>query len=150
YLINDRVDICFLCEGDGVHLGKNDLDVESVRKILPDKIVGVSTGNIEDVKEVKNGDIDYIAIGSIFKSPTKPEKKPVGKDILRRIKEIISIPLIGIGGINIENAGEVIEKGADGVAVISVVENSENPEKIIKKLKEEIKKGWKKKGKRII
>ena len=150
YLINDRVDICLLCDCDGVHLGKKDLDVENVRKILPDKIVGVSTENLEDVKTLKDKDIDYIAIGSIFASPTKPEKKPIGTEILMEVKKIISIPLIGIGGINIENVRKVIENGADGIAVISAVEKSDNPKNTIKKLKEEIKKGWKKKAKKII
>ncbi|MCM8785886.1 MAG: thiamine phosphate synthase [Candidatus Omnitrophica bacterium] len=150
YIINDRVDICFLCEGDGVHIGRNDLDIDDVRKILPEKIVGVSTENIEDIERIKNKDIDYVAIGSIFKSPTKIEKKPIGLDILKKVKEKISIPLIGIGGINIENARKVIEKGADGVAVISALENSEKVEEEIKKLKEEIDKGWKKRKKRII
>jgi len=150
YLINDRVDICLLCDCDGVHLGKKDLYVESVRRILPDKIIGVSTESLEDVKVVKNKDIDYIAVGSIFKSPTKKEKKPIGTGILKEIKKIISIPLIGIGGINIENTRRVIESGADGIAVISAIEKSDNPEKIMKKLKEEIKKGWKKRAKKII
>ncbi|MCM8766770.1 MAG: thiamine phosphate synthase [Candidatus Omnitrophica bacterium] len=146
YLINDRVDICFLCEADGVHIGKNDLDIEDVRKILPEKIVGVSTENIKDIERIKNKDIDYVAIGSIFKSPTKIEKVPIGLDILKKVKEKISIPLIGIGGINIENARQVIENGADGIAVISAIENSKKVEEVIKKLKEEINKGWKKRG----
>ncbi|MFN4226986.1 MAG: thiamine phosphate synthase [Candidatus Ratteibacteria bacterium] len=150
YIINDRVDICFLCDGDGVHIGKNDLDIEDVRKIIPEKIVGVSISNVEEIERLKGKDIDYFAIGSIFKSPTKLEKEPIGLDILKKVKEKISIPLIGIGGINIENAKKVIEKGADGIAVISALENSQNVEEVIKKLKEEINKGWKKREKGII
>ena len=145
YLINDRIDVAILCESDGIHIGKNDFDIEEARKLLPEKIIGISTESLDDVRNLKEKDIDYIAIGSVFKSPTKPEKKVVGIEILKEIKKYISIPLIGIGGINIENVEKVIESGADGIAVISVVEKSENPMEVIKKLKEEIKKGWKKK-----
>jgi thiamine-phosphate pyrophosphorylase len=145
YLINDRIDIAILCESDGVHIGKNDFDIEDARKILPEKIIGVSVESLDDVRNLKGKDIDYIAVGSIFKSTTKPEKKVVGTGILKVIKKYISIPLIGIGGINIENAKKVIEDGADGIAVISAVEKTETPEETIKKLKEEVKKGWMKK-----
>ncbi|MCM8804203.1 MAG: thiamine phosphate synthase [Candidatus Omnitrophica bacterium] len=150
YLINDRIDISFLCESDGVHIGKNDFDIEDARKILSDKIIGVSTSGIEDLKNIKGKDIDYIAVGSLFKSKTKPEKKPIGVEILKEMRKYISIPIIGIGGINIENAKKVIESGGDGIAVISVVEDSKRPDEIIKKLKEEVYKGWKKRRKEII
>lgn len=149
YLINDRIDISVLCESDGVHLGKKDIDVDDARRIIPEKIIGVSTENLNDIKILKDKDIDYIAIGSIFKSPTKPEKKPIGTEIIKKAKEYLSIPLIGIGGININNAVDVIRNGADGIAVISAVENSQNPQKVIKKLKEVIKEEWKKREKII-
>jgi len=145
YLINDRIDIALVCESDGVHIGKNDFDINDARKLLQEKIIGVSIENSEDIKNLEEKDVDYIAIGSIFKSPTKPEKKVIGVKILKEIKKYISIPLIGIGGINIKNAKEVIKNGADGIAVISVVEKSENPFETIIKLKEEVEKGWKKK-----
>jgi len=141
FLINDRVDICILSEADGVHLGKEDLSPEDARKLIPDKIIGVSTSG-KGLKRIK--EVDYIAVGSIFPSPTKPEKKPIGSDILTVIKKEITIPLIAIGGINLCNVEEVIEKGADGVAVISAVENSPDPEKSVKKFKEKVKKAWKK------
>jgi len=150
YIINDRVDIGFLSESDGVHLGQNDINIEDARKLIPEKILGISVSNFEEVKKVKNKDIDYIAVGSIFKSPTKPEKKIVGTGIFKKIKEDISIPVVGIGGINIENAEKVIEEGADGIAVISAVENAEHPKKVIERLKEEVNKGWKKRKKEII
>ena len=145
YLINDRIDIALSCESDGVHIGKIDFDIKEARKLLPEKIIGVSTENLEDVKNLKGKDIDYIAIGSIFKSPTKPEKKVVGIEILKEIKKYISIPLIGIGGINIENVQKVIENGADGIAVISAVEKSQSPFEAIKKLRQEVEKRWKRK-----
>ncbi|MCD6408700.1 thiamine phosphate synthase, partial [bacterium] len=125
----------------GVHLGKEDLSPEDARKLIPDKIIGVSTSG-KGLKRIK--EVDYIAVGSIFPSPTKPEKKPIGSDILTVIKKEITIPLIAIGGINLCNVEEVIEKGADGVAVISAVENSPDPEKSVKKFKEKVKKAWKK------
>lgn len=149
YLINDRIDISIICESDGVHIGQKDIEIEDVRKLIPEKIVGISTGNISEIKKVKNQDVDYVAIGSVFPSPTKPEKKVIGTEILKTAKKYISIPLIGIGGINIENVKKAIENGADGVAVISAVENSEDPVKTIKKLKEEIYKGWKKRKSQI-
>ncbi|MGC8976608.1 MAG: thiamine phosphate synthase [Candidatus Ratteibacteria bacterium] len=150
YIINDRIDIAILCESDGVHIGKEDFDIDDARKILQNKIIGFSISGKEGIKYIKGKDIDYIAIGSIFKSPTKPEKEVVGLGILKKIKRSISIPLIGIGGINIDNAKKVIENGADGIAVISAVENSKNVYETLKKLREEIYKGWKKRVKGII
>ncbi len=149
YIINDRVDIGILCECDGVHIGENDIGVEDVRKLIPSKILGVSANSVSKIKKLKDKDIDYIALGAIFKSYTKPDRKVIGTGILKKIKSIISIPVIGIGGINIENAREVIEEGADGIAVISAVESSKKPYEIIKRLREEVYKGWRKRGKTI-
>ncbi|MCM8818497.1 MAG: thiamine phosphate synthase [Candidatus Omnitrophica bacterium] len=149
YIINDRIDIGTICESDGIHIGQNDINIEDARKLLPDKIIGVSASNLREVKKLKNKDIDYIAIGAIFKSSTKVGKKVTGTDILRKVRKLISIPIIGIGGINIENCNKVIEEGADGIAVISAVENSDNPEEVVKRLREEVYKAWKKREGKI-
>jgi len=135
FLINDRVDICLICEADGVHLGKKDIPVEAARKLLPEKIIGVSCGNLQDIRRFTKKAVDYIAIGALFQSPTKPEKKATGTNLLTLAEKEITIPLIGIGGINLKNVNEVLKKGATGIAVISVIQNSPDPEKTILQLK---------------
>lgn len=142
FIINDRIDICQICKADGVHLGENDIPLKYAREIIPEKIIGVTCSNLTSIKKISDENPDYISIGAIFHSKTKPEKKVVGLDILTLASKKINIPLGGIGGINKENAEEVIRAGADGVSVISAIENSKNPEKDIKIIKERIKREW--------
>jgi thiamine-phosphate pyrophosphorylase len=142
YIVNDRADICILSEADGIHVGQEDLPPAAAKTLLEDKIIGLSTHNLTEIKKAVKQNIDYIAVGSIFHSPTKPQKKPQGTEILTQAKKEITIPLIAIGGINIKNCGEIINNGADGVAVSSLVEKSAEPGKTIQKLKRMVDKHW--------
>lgn len=146
YIINDRIDICLLVDADGVHLGEKDIGVEDARKLLEDKIIGVSSNSFNEAAKYKNKDIDYIAIGAIFQSPTKPERKIAGLKVIKEIKKNFSIPVVAIGGINKENVSSVIKEGADGVALISAVEKAGNKHKYIKQIKDEVETQWKKKN----
>lgn len=121
-IINDRVDIALALEADGVHLGQDDLPPEAARKILgPDAIIGFSTHNLEQARLAMDMPVDYIAIGPIFATLTKPDSEnPLGLGELSRIRQVVAeIPLVAIGGITADNSQAVIDAGADALAMIS-------------------------------
>ena len=121
-IINDRVDIALALKADGVHLGQDDLPPENARKILGAKaIIGFSTHNLEQVAAAVKMPIDYLAFGPVFATTTKENPDAtVGIEALKKVRQSIgSFPLVAIGGINSENFREVLQAGADSVAVIS-------------------------------
>lgn len=128
-IINDRVDIALAAGADGVHLGQDDLSPAAAREILGDKaIVGFSTHTVEQAKAALDLPVDYIAIGPIFATSTKPDAEAaVGLAGLKAVRDIIGpTPLVAIGGINAENIADVLNAGADSAAVISALYGS-NP-----------------------
>lgn len=123
-IINDRVDVALAVNAHGVHLGQDDMPPEAARKLLGDNaIIGYSTHNIEQATNALSLPIDYLAVGPIFATSTKTDTSPVlGLDGLRAARNAIgAVPLVAIGGISLTNAGEVIEAGADSVALISAL-----------------------------
>ncbi len=120
-IMNDRADLCLAAEFDGVHVGQEDLSPESVRAIIgPDRWLGVSTHNPEQLREADLTSADYLAIGPVFATSSKERPDPVvGLEGVRRARALTRKPLVAIGGITRANAASVIEAGADSVAVIS-------------------------------
>ena len=120
-IMNDRADIALVAELDGVHVGQDDLLPESVRKIIgPDRWLGVSTHNPDQLAEADKTSADYLAIGPVFSTSSKEKPDPVvGLEGVRRARQLTRKPLIAIGGITRSNAASVIAAGADSVAVIS-------------------------------
>ena len=120
-IMNDRADLCLAAEFDGVHVGQDDLSPESVRRIIgPDRWLGVSTHNPEQVADADRTSADYLAIGPVFATSSKERADPVvGLEGVRRARALTRKPLVAIGGITRANAASVIEAGADSVAVIS-------------------------------
>jgi len=120
-IMNDQADLCLAAEFDGVHVGQDDLSPESVRKIIgPDRWLGVSTHNPEQLREADLTSADYLAIGPVFATSSKDNPDPVvGLEGVRRARALTRKPLVAIGGITRANAVSVIEAGADSVAVIS-------------------------------
>jgi thiamine-phosphate pyrophosphorylase len=120
-IMNDRADLCLIAEFDGVHVGQDDLLPESVRGLIgPERWLGVSTHNPEQVKEADLTPADYLAIGPVFSTSSKDRPDPVvGLEGVRRARQLTRRPLVAIGGITRANAASVIEAGADSVAVIS-------------------------------
>ncbi len=120
-IMNDRADICVAAGYDGIHLGQDDLPADAARLVVGEaRIVGVSTHNLEQVKEADASSADYIAIGPVF--PTTGKKNPdvvVGLEGVRGARAATKKPLVAIGGITRSNAKSVIEAGADSVALIS-------------------------------
>ncbi len=129
-IINDRVDIALACRADGVHLGQSDMQCALARRIVgKDMIIGVSVSTVDEAVEAEADGADYLGVGPLFATLTKPDALPAtGLGLLSNIGRAVRIPLVGIGGITYENAGEVIRAGADGVAVVSAVIASADPE----------------------
>ncbi len=128
FIVNDRVDLALAVGADGVHLGQDDLPPRAARPLLrKGMILGRSTHSVAEARQARDDGADYIAVGSMFATPTKPDFQLVGPELLRQIRPETALPLIGIGGITPENVAEVIRAGADGVAVISAVCGAANP-----------------------
>jgi len=120
-ILNDRADLAVLANFDGVHVGQNDLSPADARRVIgPSKLVGVSTHTDDQVRAAALTPADYIAIGPIYSTSTKPDaEKPVGLEGIRRARALTTKPLVAIGGITRANARSVIDAGANSVAIIS-------------------------------
>ena len=123
FIVNDRCDLALAVDADGVHLGQGDLPLDLARKVMgPDKLIGISTHNPEQVWEASAGKPDYLGFGPIFTPGSKLDHDPVvGLEGLRAIRTLTSLPVFAIGGIQIGQVSDVMEAGADGVAVISAI-----------------------------
>lgn len=138
FIVNDRVDIAKIVKADGVHLGQDDVEIDYAKEILgSDKIIGISTHERKQaIKAVEQG-ADYIGVGPVFETPTKPGRKSVGLDYVKWASEnVIDIPFYAIGGINQENVRDVIEFGAKNIAVVRAIINATSPKEATIKFKE--------------
>jgi len=136
-IINDSPKLAMEIGADGVHLGKDDTEISEARKILGgEAIIGVSCyGDIERGLQAEKEGADYLAFGTPFFTPTKPDRKTTPFEILKEAKRRIkTIPIFAIGGITKGNAKSVLETGVDGIAVITAVFSSPNPEEAARNL----------------
>jgi thiamine-phosphate pyrophosphorylase len=127
-IINDRVDVALAVGADGVHLGRNSIPANAVRTISDGKLlIGVSTHGIGEAIEAEKYGADFITLGPIYETPSKLEYgNPIGIDMIRQVKSNISIPVLAIGGIKLNKVNEVMEAGADGIALISAILTAKN------------------------
>jgi len=123
FIVNDRCDLALAVDADGVHLGQGDLPLDLARKVLgPEKLIGISTHNPDQVREATAGKPDYLGFGPIFTPASKQDHDPVvGLEGLRAMRSCTSLPVFAIGGIQIDQIGDIMRAGADGVAVISAI-----------------------------
>ena len=140
FIVNDRVDIALACEADGVHLGQDDLPVNEARKITPDGfIIGLSTHCIEQGKSGLTSGADYLGVGPVFPTPTKPDYKAAGLEYVTWVcKNLNTIPWFAIGGIDITNIDKVIQSGASKIAVVRAIMEADSPEEITTLLKRKL------------
>lgn len=139
FIVNDRVDLAVAIGADGVHLGQDDLPARVARPLLRrGMVLGVSTHSVAQAHVARDDGADYIAVGSMFATATKPDFELVGPSLVRRLRPDIQVPVVGIGGITPDNVGEVIRAGADGVAVISAVCAAPDPTAATRRLLEAI------------
>jgi thiamine-phosphate pyrophosphorylase len=120
-ILNDRADLALAAAAEGVHVGQDDIPADSARRIVgPDRIVGLSTHNPEQVREADATKADYVAVGPVFATVSKDNPDPViGLEGVRQARALTQKPIVAIGGIAVENCRSVIEAGADSVAVIT-------------------------------
>ncbi len=129
FIVNDRVDVAILVGADGVHVGQNDLPAAKVRDFIGDSmILGVSATTLEEANRAEGDGADYIGFGPVFEArATKPDTvSPLGLDTLREVCSASSIPVIAIGGIGLDNAVQVMDTGASGVAIISAIVSADD------------------------
>jgi thiamine-phosphate pyrophosphorylase len=120
FIVNDRLDIALACGADGVHLGQDDLPLGPARKLMANKIIGISTHSVEQAVEAAHGGADYIGFGPMFGTATKDTGyRARGIDMLRAVRAAVRIPIVAIGGIKEENIAQVWQAGADSAAIIS-------------------------------
>lgn len=140
FIVNDRVDIALASGADGVHLGQEDMPLAVARTLMPEPYcIGISVGSVEQAQAACDGGADYVAVSPVFATGSKSDAGPgLGTRLIREIRKSIPVPVIGIGGITIDNVGEVILAGADGAAVISAVVGSDDIIKAARDLKSRI------------
>lgn len=128
-IINDRVDVALAVDADGVHIGQSDMSYADARRLLgPEKIIGLSVENFEDLESANKLDVNYIGISPVYGTPTKTDTaEPFGLEGLRKAVEMSVHPTVAIGGMNVATVGEVIAAGTDGVAVVSAICSVESP-----------------------
>lgn len=135
-IINDRIDLTLALDADGVHLGQDDLPLNIARKFLgKDKIIGCSTHSLIQALQAQEEGADYIGVGPIFSTPTKPDYKPVGLDLIRAVKDKIKIPFAAIGGIDQNNIRELLSVGAKIIAVVRAAVGQKDIRKAVSNLK---------------
>ncbi|MER2014138.1 MAG: thiamine phosphate synthase [Methanobrevibacter sp.] len=129
-IVNDRVDIALAIDADGVHVGQSDMPCDVTRKLIgQNKILGVSAATVKEAEKAESDGADYIGTGAVFPTATKDDADSVTKDELIEIVKSIDIPVVAIGGINLDNARELNGTGIAGLSVVSAIMSSDNPKK---------------------
>ena len=136
FIVNDRVDVALAVEADGVHVGTDDMPVALARRLMgPGRIVGASVESPEEARQAEREGADYLGVGPIFATSTKPDAgEPRGPQLLQAVRQVTRLPLVAISGITAANAPLAIQAGADGVAVISAVMAAPDPEAATRQL----------------
>lgn len=129
FVVDDRLDIAMASGADGVHLGQDDLPIAVARRLWPGHLVGRSTHSLEQVEQAVAEGADYLGVGPVFATPTKPGRPPVGVDLVARVAQAeIPVPWVAIGGIDLTTIDSVLAAGARGVAVVRAVSAAPDPE----------------------
>ena len=135
FLINDRVDLALAVDADGVHLGQQDLPIATARQLLgSDRLIGRSTTNPKEMAKALAEGADYIGVGPVYATPTKPNKAAAGLDYVRYAAAHSPVPFFAIGGIDPQNLDEVMAAGGDRVAIVRALMQAEDPTAMSKKL----------------
>jgi len=138
FIVNDDIELAIKLDADGIHVGQDDIAIDQLRKLIPTHyIIGLSTSTVEESLIAEQLNVNYIGVGPVYETATKSDAlQPIGLNGLQDIREKTTIPIVGIGGINENNAKLVIEHGADGVALISAISRAENPKRVARYLRE--------------
>jgi len=139
-IINDRLDVALASDADGLHIGQEDMPYAIARKILGyDRIIGLSVENIEQAKEANKLDVDYIGLSPVFVTGTKPELvNALGLAGIRKIAAFSKHTMVAIGGINAQNATDVLRVGVHGLAVVSAISSADDPMKAAYEIRQKV------------
>ena len=137
FVIDDDIYAAKEADADGVHIGQSDADYQTARKLLgPDKIIGMTAPSVELAKKAEAMGADYIGAGAVFNTSTKKDTHPLSTDALKEIADSVSIPVVAIGGINKDNINKLRGTDIDGVAVVSALFSSNDPQSAARSLLE--------------
>ena len=137
FIINDYPELAKDINAHGVHIGQQDQSVEYCRSILnKNQIIGISNNSMSEIKTSIKKNVDYLAIGKVFSTSTmgKEDRDVVGVELIQKTKQITNIPIVGIGGINLQNAISVIQAGANAICIVSAITKSKNPMQVTKNI----------------
>jgi thiamine-phosphate pyrophosphorylase len=136
FIVNDDLDLLEPLDADGIHVGQDDVSIEKIRGAFPNKIIGLSVSNADEVKQSPIHLADYLGAGPIYSTSTKEDaKEAVGLKWIQTLRaQFPAHPIVGIGGINVSNAHAVIEMGADGVSIISAITQAEDIIDVVRRL----------------
>jgi len=128
-IVNDYADLAVAIDADGVHVGQDDLPPAAARAVVgPGRIVGLSSSFLDEVRAAATDpDVDYLGFGALFPTGTKPDAEPAGPDMLAQARALISVPIVGIGGVTADNLAAAFVAGADSVAVVSAIFGAPDP-----------------------
>ncbi len=136
FVVNDRVAPGLLSQADAIHLGHEDLSIKEVRSLVGERmLIGRSTHSLSEAEAAVEDGADYIGVGPIFSTPTKPGYPAVGLELIRQVQSVIRIPWVAIGGIDLESLPLVLSAGATRVAVVRAVAGASDPREAARSLK---------------
>ena len=139
FIVNDDIELALEIAADGVHVGQDDLGVDEIRKLMPNKIIGLSIGNEEELKQSKVEYVDYVGVGPVFVTQSKDDAGGAigyeGLELMRRF--LPQMPLVAIGGIQTQHIKDVMKTNVDGVSIISAISYSDNIEKTVREMIEQ-------------
>jgi thiamine-phosphate pyrophosphorylase len=136
FIVNDAVDVAALLDADGVHLGQDDLPAGAARRLVgDDMLIGLSVSHLREAIAARDeGVVDYLGVGAMFPTGTKPDAEYGGPELLRAVRSQTCFPLVAIGGVSVENAASAWEAGADLLAVVSAVFSADDPARAVRAL----------------
>jgi thiamine-phosphate pyrophosphorylase len=142
FILNDRPDLVAATGADGVHVGQDDVAVDAARAIVgPDRLIGLSTHSPKQVDAAADLDVDYIGVGPVYATPTKPGRPAVGLGLVGYAAAHVNVPFFAIGGISPANVGAVHEAGAERIAVVRALTEAADPARAARRLLEAIRAG---------
>ncbi|UCH93242.1 MAG: thiamine phosphate synthase, partial [Candidatus Aminicenantes bacterium] len=133
FIVNDFIDIALIVKADGVHLGQEDIPIAEARKIVPSGfVIGRSTHSLDQALEAEKQGADYIGSGPVFATPTKEDYIPIGVDTVKQVIDKVGIPVVAIGGLNLDNISELRKVGVRNFAMVRAFQG--NTEEVVKKI----------------
>ena len=139
FIVNDDIELALEIDADGVHVGQDDLGVDEIRKLMPNKIIGLSIGNEEELKQSKVEYVDYVGVGPVYVTQSKDDAGgAIGYDGLELMRRFLpKMPLVAIGGIQTQHIKDIMKTNVDGVSIISAISYSENIGETVREMNEQ-------------